>query len=170
MTQREKEEQEAQLFLDAVKEVKRIKHRLVERSNGPSGDAPAYTRAVPARDDSDKSSPDESSFLRSGVQLNVLRKLRKGHFPIEGELDLHGYSSAEAEPELRAFLLAARSPDRQRSVRVIHGKGHGSPNGTSVLKQKTQHWLRECDAVLAFCPARPADGGSGALYVLLRKR
>lgn len=170
MTQKDREEDEAQLFLDSVKDVKPIKHQLAEMSSRLL-ETPVHERTVrETQDDLQSPIQDGSTFLGSGIQTNVLRKLRNGSIRIEAELDLHGYSSSQAEPKLRAFIHNAQVPDRQRAVRVIHGKGVGSPNGKSVLRDKTQQWLREYEVVLAFCPAGASDGGTGALHVLLRRK
>jgi DNA-nicking Smr family endonuclease len=172
MSEHTNNEDEFQLFLDAVRDVKRIEHRLADLSPKRLRTAPEpQARVVEQEPESSSSSiTAETGFFRTGVQVSVLRKLRRGQIPIEYELDLHGYSSPEAEARLRGFLLAARSPERQTAVRIIHGKGSGSPGGKPVLKSKTQQWLRECDEVLAFCAAGPSEGGSGAVLVLLKKR
>jgi DNA-nicking Smr family endonuclease len=112
---------------------------------------------------------EELVHFRSGIQKSVLRKLRRGEYTINAELDLHGHTVDEARAALSAFLTeACRS--RQTCVRIIHGKGLGSPGKKPVLKQKVLHWLRQRDEVLALCSARPVDGGSGAAYVLLKKK
>jgi DNA-nicking Smr family endonuclease len=169
MKQREEDEQEAQLFLDAVRDVKRIEHEVPEAMSMTLPTSAARPGLVRPHDGLASEATNETTFVRSGVQISVLRKLRRGTIPIEDEIDLHGYSTSEAEMKLHAFLLK-RGPDRQRAVRVIHGKGLRSPNGKSVLRHKTQQWLRQCNAVLAFCPAPLTHGGTGALHVLLRKK
>lgn len=109
---------------------------------------------------------DELSFLRPGVQRTQLRKMRKGAYAIRSELDLHGMTAAEAQRQLSLFLQECRQHG-ERCVRIIHGKGHHSRERQPVLKVKLNLWLRQSRMVLAFCPASPADGGTGALYVLL---
>jgi len=111
---------------------------------------------------------EELLFARPGVQPNVMRKLRRGQFSIEAELDLHRMTSEEARQAVAQFLPQMGQTGK-RCVRVIHGKGYGSLNKTPVLKNKLNHWLRQRDEVLAFCSARPVDGGTGALYVLLKR-
>lgn len=109
------------------------------------------------------------SYRHAGVQDSVLRRLRRGHYRIEAELDLHGHNRERAKLALAHFLTHCL--DRgQRCVRIIHGKGHGSPNSGPVLKVLVAGWLRKRREVLAYCSARPVDGGSGAVYVLLRGR
>lgn len=111
---------------------------------------------------------DGISFQRPGVQHNVIRKLRRGQYSIGSELDLHGMTAREARLALIEFLGAARRAN-QTCVRIIHGKGLRSTNKGPVLKPKVARWLTQFDEVLAYCTARPTDGGSGAIYVLLRK-
>lgn len=107
------------------------------------------------------------SFTRNGIGSDVLRKLRRGHWVIQSQLDLHGLRTDEAREALAEYL---RSVTRrgQRCVRIIHGKGLGSINKEPVLKNKVRNWLVQKEEVLAFCQAKPSDGGSGALVVLLK--
>lgn len=107
------------------------------------------------------------SFARPGIGHDVIKKLRKGHWSIQSELDLHGLRRDEAREALGTFLREARKFGH-RCVRIIHGKGHGSFNKEPVLKNKVKIWLTQKEEVLAFCQAKAADGGSGALIVLLQ--
>ena len=109
------------------------------------------------------------SFARPGLQHTVLKKLRNGGFAIEGELDLHGQTVAEAAESLTRFINQCCHAQK-RCVRIIHGKGQGSPDKIPVLKTKVNSWLRQKDEVLAFCSALQVDGGAGAVYVLLKKK
>jgi len=118
-------------------------------------------------DPADLETGDELLFVRGGLQHNVLRKLRRGQYSIGAELDLHGFTAADARQALALFLHACRER-RVRCVRIIHGKGNGSLHRLPVLKGKVNHWLQQRDEVLAFCSARPMDGGTGAVYVLLK--
>jgi len=111
---------------------------------------------------------DELFFARTGIQHSVIRKLRRGHYPIEDELDLHGLRSDDARTTISRFLNAA-AQRQLRCVRIIHGKGYGSQSRQPVLKNKVNNWLRQRSEVLAFCSARPADGGTGAIYLLLKR-
>ncbi len=113
------------------------------------------------------STGEELVFSRPGVPAAALRKLRRGGWVIQGELDLHGHTGDEARVALAAFLNRCMKDDR-RCVRIIHGKGHGSKNRLPVLKNKVRHWLTQREDVLAFCQARTVDGGAGAVIVLLR--
>jgi DNA-nicking Smr family endonuclease len=106
-------------------------------------------------------------FRRAGVREEVMRRLARGRYPVEAEADLHGMRLHPAQDALRDFIgdCVVR---RLRCVRIIHGKGLRSGPDGPVLKIAVSHWLRQFDAVAAYASARPADGGSGAVYVLLR--
>lgn len=117
--------------------------------------------------DAELEAADEQSFARSGVQAMVLRKLRRGDFPAEDQIDLHGMNASDARKYVHDFLNYA-AEQNMRAVRVVHGKGHHSQQGP-VLKRKIGQWLRQRDDVLAYVSANQAAGGSGALYVLLSR-
>ena len=110
---------------------------------------------------------DELNFLRPGLATATLRKLRRGHWLTQNEIDLHGLTVAEARPVLVEFLNECLR-DGLRCVRIIHGKGLGSKNGDPVLKRKVSGWLMQRDEILAFCQARRTEGGGGAAVVLLK--
>jgi len=110
---------------------------------------------------------DQLSFRRPGIGTDVTRKLRLGHWAIQRQLDLHGLRSDEARAALALFLRQAQQHGI-RCVRVVHGKGLGSPGKAPVLKRKVFAWLVQKNEVLAFVQARPAEGGAGALVVLLQ--
>ena len=109
---------------------------------------------------------DAMSFRRPGIGTDITRKLRKGHWSIQRELDLHGLRREDAREALAAFLRTAHK-EGIRCVRVVHGKGLGSPGKTPVLKGKVQSWLIQKNEVLAFVQARADEGGAGAVVVLL---
>ncbi len=111
---------------------------------------------------------DDIQFRRDGVPETVLRRLRRGEFRIDAELDLHGLNAAEASAHLSAFLRAARASNL-RCLRIIHGKGLRSGNRGPVLKNLVNSLLRRCDPVLAFASARPVAGGTGATLILLQR-
>ncbi|MEO8486997.1 MAG: Smr/MutS family protein [Betaproteobacteria bacterium] len=111
----------------------------------------------------------EQTFLRAGLGTDVLSKLRRSHWTVQSELDLHGHDSIQAHDALADFLDAARNAG-VRCVRVIHGKGLTSPGGEPVLKGKVRRWLMRWDDVLAYCEAPRHAGGGGAVIVLLRGR
>lgn len=110
---------------------------------------------------------DQLVYLRNGLSQQTLRKLRRGHWIIQAELDLHGHTTSEAREAVARFLAACLRRDA-RCVRIIHGKGLRSKNREPVLKMKVANWLMQRDEVLAFCQARQVDGGSGAVMVLLK--
>ena len=109
---------------------------------------------------------DQLSFRRPGISTDVTRKLRKGEWSIQGQIDLHGLRSDEARNAMGQFIRDAKRMG-WRCVRVVHGKGLGSPGKEPVLKSKVQRWLVQKNEVLAFVQAKPSDGGGGALLVLL---
>jgi DNA-nicking Smr family endonuclease len=111
----------------------------------------------------------EQTFVRPGIGSDVLAKLRRGHWSLQGELDLHGLTSEEARDRLADFLLDARARGA-RCVRVIHGKGLTSPRKEPVLKGKVRRWLAHWDDVLAYSEAPRHAGGGGAVLILLKGR
>jgi DNA-nicking Smr family endonuclease len=118
--------------------------------------------------DPDIETGEELHFARGGIQQRVLRKFRRGQYTIEAELDLHGRTVPEARELVSDFLQRMRLGGK-RCVRIIHGKGLSSEGKLPVLKVRVNAWLRQKDDVLAFSSARPQDGGTGAVYVLLKK-
>jgi DNA-nicking Smr family endonuclease len=172
--------EEARLFREAVRDVKPL-----ERAQAAAEPARRPRRARPAarfsradrlavleeslRDealDPQLASGEELVFQREGIQAGVLRKLRRGDYRVQGEIDLHGLTVAEAKQALREFLGEALL--RQwRCVRIIHGKGLRSGHRGPVLKGMVSAMLRKVGPVLAYVSARQVDGGTGAVYVLL---
>ena len=118
--------------------------------------------------DPDVAGGDELAFHRPQIQPQVLRRLRRGEYRVQREIDLHGLTVAEAKNALRLFLMNALE-QHVRCVRIIHGKGLRSGHRGPVLKNAVSAVLRRSGAVLAFVSARPVDGGTGALYVLLEE-
>ena len=110
---------------------------------------------------------DQLSFRRPGIGVEVTRRLRSGHWSIQRHLDLHGLRVDDAREALGEFIRHAHKIGL-RCVRVVHGKGLGSPGKSPVLKGRVQRWLVQKNEVLAFVQARPMDGGAGALVVLLQ--
>jgi DNA-nicking Smr family endonuclease len=168
---------DVRLFREAVQDVKRL----------PSGEGPISARQRPAplarfsradrhavllesltgdAGDPELAAGDELVYRRAGVQISVLRKLRRGQYRVQAEIDLHGMTVAEAKLALRDFLADAL--ERQyRCVRIIHGKGLRSGHRGPVLKGAVSSVLRKVGAVVAYVSARQVDGGTGAVYVLL---
>jgi DNA-nicking Smr family endonuclease len=170
---------EAELFQRSIGEVAplRTKERLVHVPEQPEPVARqslADEQAALEQSLSDEFSvetlmetDEELSFARNGIGQDTLRKLRRGHWVIQSQLDLHGMRTDEAREALAAYLREAGRRGL-RCVRVIHGKGLGSVNREPVLKRKVRNWLVQKDEVIAFCQARAVDGGAGALVVLLK--
>jgi DNA-nicking Smr family endonuclease len=166
----------ARLFREAVRGVKPL------GSTAPRARAPApkprarfarADRAAVLRESLDAepadpalASGEELVYHRPGVQTTVLRRLRRGEYRVEREIDLHGLTVAEAKHALRQFLIEALER-RVRCVRIVHGKGLRSGHRGPVLKAAVSAVLRRTGAVLAYVSARRADGGTGAVYVLL---
>jgi len=140
----------------AARPRKRITNPVINDHQMPDGvldDAPGFA--------------ERQEFCRGSVPPRTWRRLRKGQLPVEEELDLHGFRVDAARGALASFLAECGQRDR-RCVRVITGKGFGSRSSTPVLKAQVDRWLRLRDEVLAFCSTIARDGGTGAVYVLLR--
>jgi DNA-nicking Smr family endonuclease len=170
----QEEGDDASLFREAVRDVK----RLVTDRPGPSRKPPRARfarRRLPELPEDEPpgvmaSAPAELDgvFRRPGIQETVLRKLRRGRYGLQGEIDLHGMRVDEARKALREFLADALALNA-RCVRIVHGKGLRSGTRGPVLKTAVSTILRHCNSVMAYVPARPDDGGSGAMYVLLAR-
>jgi DNA-nicking Smr family endonuclease len=166
------------LFRDAVKDVLPLKQDKVlpfRRRLAPIPQQRQRDDSLVLRDMmSDAFEPaevetgEELLYLRPELQKRLLRHLRQGKFSIAAELDLHGMNVPMARYALARFLGECERSNI-RSVRIIHGKGRGSYHKEPVLKGKVNTWLQQRDDVLAFCSARSADGGTGAVYVLLKR-
>lgn len=118
-------------------------------------------------DDLEASAGERLRYRRPELGERTLRRLARGRYAVQAEIDLHGMTATEAEDALREFVDASLQ-NGHRCVRVIHGKGLGSGLGGPVLKVRVNRWLRRWREVLAFVSARQVDGGAGAVYVLLR--
>ena len=112
-------------------------------------------------------SGEELLYLRLGQSPDVLRKLRRGFWVVQAQIDLHGLISDEAREYVAEFLGSCKKRNI-RCVRIVHGKGLGSRNREPVLKHKLRNWLMQKDEVIAYAQAKPEDGGSGAVIVLLK--
>lgn len=170
--------EDSELFRSSVGPVRRVRHDRVQQAGKRPLPVARFTKRDEALviqdllsdhfDASDLETGEELIFARPGLQHRLLKRLRRGQFVVDAECDLHGLTVPEARRTLIEFLNRAT---RRHSycVRVIHGKGHGSRHHIPVLKHKVNTWLRQCHDVLAFSSARQVDGGTGALYVLLRR-
>ena len=127
----------------------------------------AESLATQVSPDDAMESGEELVYLRDGLAHQVLRKLRRGHWVVEDSLDLHGMNRVEAGLSVAEFLRRCVLR-RVRCARIVHGKGLGSRNREPVLKGKLRKWLMPRDEVLAYCQAPAAQGGGGALLVLLK--
>ncbi len=171
-------EEDSALFRKSIGGVRPIKQDVVVLSSQRPKPRPLRSAAAeratpeamaPEQPDADTPAAGEALlFKRAGLQNRSMQRLRRGQFPIAAELDLHGMTAAAAASHLSAFLTQCRHAGR-RCVLVIHGKGRGSKDGRPVIKGMVNQWLRQREEVLAFCSARPGDGGSGAVYVLIKK-
>lgn len=112
---------------------------------------------------------DEAAWLQPGMSPNVLRDLRRGRWVVQAQLDLHGLTRDEARLAVVRFLGDCAA-GAKRCIRIVHGKGLGSPRREPVLKKLVLGWLSQRQEVIAFCQARPAEGGAGAVIALLRAR
>lgn len=112
---------------------------------------------------------DEPYYLRFGLANSVLKDLRRGRWVMQAELDLHGLNRDHARRQMAEFLVDCLHQGH-RCVRIIHGKGHGSPQKLSILRQLVRGWLAQRIEVLAYCQAKPQDGGEGALIALLQAK
>jgi len=179
MSKRDKiSDEDKNLFREAVSGTVPLEQQRIPPHHAPIPARPRQREEDEARvlddmlsgdlDPAELETGEELFYCRTGLQHGVLKKLRRGHYAVEAELDLHGLRVEEARQALTPFLHDALTR-RLKTVRIIHGKGHGSLHKLPVLKGKVNHWLRQREEVLAFCSARPVDGGTGAIYVLLRR-
>jgi DNA-nicking Smr family endonuclease len=122
--------------------------------------------AVPELLDLHLEGGDEAAWLRTGMSPSVLRDLRRGRWVVQAHLDLHGMNRDEARQHVALFLAECVARG-QRCLRIVHGKGLGSPRREPVLKKLVLGWLSQRQEVLAFCQAKPVDGGAGAVMVLI---
>ena len=168
-------DEDRELFRKAVEDVR----RLPKRAEPPARPTPApharFRRADEAAvlaeslavdPEAESGTGEDLSFRRPSVTLPTFRKLKRGEYSVRDEIDLHGLTAAEARVALYEFLADAGFAG-MRCVRVIHGKGRRSGHRGPVLKRKLGRWLQLREDVLAYCSARPVDGGTGAVYVLL---
>jgi DNA-nicking Smr family endonuclease len=170
---------ERDLFREAVGNVRRIRSKRVESDRGRPSAAPRMREADERRVVEEMAeirpfehgleSGEELLWLRPGLQKRVLTRLRRGHWRVQDEIDLHQMNADAATRSIRTFLDEALASNR-RLVKIIHGKGLRSGPGGPRLKTVTARVLSRHPRVLAFASAPPADGGTGAVYVLLRNR
>ncbi len=167
------DEKEVDLFNQAMSDVKPHIHDRVSQHKKPT----AIKKRKPASSDkiedtlSDDFIPECGEWLefcRPGIQKSLLKQIRNGKLPIEDRLDLHGYTRDQARTTLLEFIHHCQQSDF-KLVCVVHGKGYHSEDGRPVLKAMVNKWLQNIDIVLAFATAQPGDGGTGAVYVLIKR-
>ncbi|HEY5806720.1 MAG TPA: Smr/MutS family protein [Povalibacter sp.] len=174
----ESDEQDKQLFREAMREVKRLRPaKAPPKAPLPVAQA-RFTRLdqrevlreslLPPADEALLATGDELLFRRPHLPEDVLARLRRGYYAVDAEIDLHGLTGAQAKGALREFIADA-TQRHMSCVRIIHGKGKRSGPRGPVLKNVVNQWLQHTDVVLAFASARTVDGGSGAVYVLLKR-
>ena len=171
-------DEELALFRSAVGDAKPLHHDRVHHEPPPPHPTPrqrelderaalAESLAGTASVELRMEGGDELAFQRPGLPRGVLRDLRRGRWVVQDQIDLHGATRHEA-PVLLSGFLAQSLKRGLRCVRVIHGKGLGSPGREPVLKAYVNAWLAQRAEVLAYCQARAAEGGAGAVVVLLK--
>jgi len=151
------------LHIEAPAESGRKKPPPIPRPRDPEPLAPERAELS----ESEIETGDYLLFARPGVQHRVMADLQRGAYDIGLEVDLHGLHVRHAQALIGEFLAECRRR-RVRCARIIHGKGQPAQGRPAVLKHKVNYWLRLHDEVLAFCSATRRDGGTGAVYVLLR--
>jgi DNA-nicking Smr family endonuclease len=162
-------------FRDAMRDVKPIKYdkiapatksrKIKTRREADNPIQPAY-----ATSDYAETTPEEYLFFhRGGLQDRRLTSFKRGELPIAASLDLHGQTVQHAAQALTEFLQATQS-EQQQCVLVIHGRGYRSELGRPVIKAQIKQWLSSSPQVIAYCSAQPKHGGTGAVYVLLKRR
>jgi DNA-nicking Smr family endonuclease len=172
------DDSDAKLFREAMRDVRKLSFSAVAKPTRPKPPAQArFTRAdqksvlAESLQDPDDfallETGDELRFRRPGVSEATLKRLRRGEFAVDAEIDLHGLTAVEARAAMKTFIEHAVA--RQMTcVRIVHGKGRRSGPRGPVLKNVVNVWLQRTNAVLAFGSPPPVHGGSGAVYVLLR--
>lgn len=164
---------ESDLFREAMKDVEPLQYDKVEHRPPPKKPIrhqPAQHHNIDDRLSDDHVPPcgTHLAFERPGVQKNTLKKLRTGKLPVEASLDLHGKTMEQARVALLEFLAYCQQ-EQLKVITIVHGKGFGSESKKPVIKPLVNKWLQELDEVLAFVSAQPQHGGTGAVYVLLRR-
>lgn len=171
------DDDDSDLFRQHVGPVKRVRTDKVEHRSEKPTPAARFRRQDEAAvlrdslagdlDPHELETGDELTFRRPGLRPNDFRRLRRGQFSVRSEIDLHGLNASDAHTALADFVSEAAARG-WRCVRVIHGKGLRSGPGGPVIKRRIGRWLRQRNEVLAYASARAVDGGTGAVYVLLR--
>ena len=173
MSDNDNEIDDTNLFSQAVGDVKPHRHEKVSRYKKPSSiklrkQSPQQEIEDTLSDDFIPKCGEFLEYFRPGIQKSLLKQIRNGKLPINDRLDLHGYTRDKARKTLLEFIHHAQQNDF-KLVCVVHGKGHHSEDGRPVLKAMVNKWLQNIDMVLAFTTAQAQDGGTGAVYVLIKR-
>lgn len=169
-------DEDRKAFAQATRDVRRLKSRNEANLEAPRPKPKARQSRAAHREVLEQSligpfaseTMEEVAFRRDGVSNGIFRRLKRGEYALEAEIDLHGMRVAEARTALQAFLRECMARGLN-SVRVIHGKGTRSGPEGPILKPSVHHWLSLWDEVLAFASSQPRHGGNGAVYVLLKR-
>jgi DNA-nicking Smr family endonuclease len=169
-------EDEKQLFRDSVSQARPLKKNNKIHYKKPAPKAKPVQQPDFADDGIEVmlDTPNVGSqeylyFHQGGLQNKVLRDLRQNKFPIEAELDLHGFTIAQAEKKIKRFIIQAQQ-EHKKVVRIIHGKGMSQENNLPPIKNTVNRMLRQNSNVIAFCSAHQRHGGTGAVNVMLKKK
>ncbi len=172
------EQTDRELFRQAIGDVRPLQHDRIKPYKKRPKAIPRQTEISEQRVTQDMMSDDyeaadvetgeELYFARDGIQSKLIRKLKRGQYRLDAELDLHGLNVEAARRAISEFLELCRREDL-RCVRIIHGKGLSSRHKGPVLKNMVNRWLRQRKEVLAFTSTLPQHGGTGAIYVLLKR-
>jgi len=164
---------DSNLFSQAMGDVKPHKHEKVSQYKKPTSiklrkQSPQQEIKDTLSDDFIPECGEFLEFFRPGIQKSLLKQIRNGKLPIEDRLDLHGYTRDQARKTLLDFIHHGQQ-NNFKLVCVVHGKGYHSEDGRPVLKAMVNKWLQNIDIVLAFTTAHIQDGGTGAVYVLIKR-
>ena len=167
------DEDDLNLFREAMSDVTRLEQDKISsyRKPGQIKKRPQQTNQNIEDTLSDDFIPECGEyleFMRPGIQKSLLKQIRNGRLPVEDRLDLHGYTRDKARKTLLEFVMQSQMQGL-KLVCVVHGKGYNSEDGRPVLKAMVNKWLQNISQVMAFTSAQPADGGTGAVYVLLKR-
>lgn len=180
MNDHDEADEAARLFREAIGPVRELKPRTpaLARTGKPAPEPTQFLRDEErvrdellnhAFDPATIELGDEIHYLKTGQSPQLLKRLRRGQFSVRAEIDLHDMNRAAARETIRVFLDDCHRHG-ERCVRIVHGKGLRSSAQGPVLKQLTDAMLRRRSDVLAFASALPAQGGTGAVIVLLETR
>ena len=173
MTNPDHKDDEKNIFQQAMEDVTPLTHDKVSLKSRPKKIKLRKTEssldiADTLSDDFIPECGDFLEFMRPGVQKSLLKQMRNGKLPVEDYLDMHGYMRDAARKTLLAFIKTSQARN-YKIICIVHGKGYHSEDGRPVLKAMVNKWLQNIHEVLAFTSAQPKDGGTGAVYVLLKR-